>query len=218
MQAANGHTGYAHNDPYNTISKCNSVKGCQFGCPKRQLVCTQRGRFHIALAKLGKTLLTEKERELLAPEDIDGGVNLVSNQIRNPVYLYEIGMMNEDYLWKDLSEYIDIFNNDTVIKNEKIAQARGKNLKATARIDICDDVYDDLRGNYLMPISYNVSVWLTEYFIPLAKDENKLDVHIPNVDAFQEMVQAYKFDPCGKLDRRESDGTYVLSTQKTKER
>ena len=55
-------------------------RGCganSYGCSGAS-ICMQRGRFHVWLAQMGKTELTDEERLLLAPQDADGG-SIVSN-------------------------------------------------------------------------------------------------------------------------------------------
>jgi len=51
-------------------------------------------------------------------------------------------------------------------------------------------------------------MWLQEYFIPVAKDESRPDVVIARPDRMMELVEDYKVDPCGKLQRLEN-GTYT---------
>ena len=60
--AANGLTKrYADNDPYNLMHVCDNPRGCRIGCYKRDLFCLGRARFHLAIAKLGKTNLSTAE-------------------------------------------------------------------------------------------------------------------------------------------------------------
>ena len=205
MQAANHLLGFAGNDPYKVTKPCPNThgRGCRNGCPSNQLVCMHRGRFHNELAKLGKTRLTAEERELLGPEDPDGGSKLKNNKIRNDIFLYEQKMMKEDYMWDDLSNLLGL--NETV-RHDRTVTSHGKSRGL--EINFCDDKYDNFRA-MMMPISYNVSVWLQEFFLPLAKNESRTDVTIPRPNEFAKMVEEYKFDPCKKLTRL-GNGTYAL--------
>jgi hypothetical protein len=56
-----------NSDPYELTKPCVESNG-RNSCPKNQLFCVHRARFHLGLAKLGKTPLTDEERELLAPD------------------------------------------------------------------------------------------------------------------------------------------------------
>jgi len=79
-----------------------------------------------------------------------------------------------------------------------------------------------------MKYSYELSMWLQIYFIPqtttAASNSNRnSDVTIAggggggnsnnNVTNFVNIVESYKYDPCQRLIRRDSDGIYVLKEQ-----
>jgi len=205
MQVANRLTTFAGDDPYKITEPCLDAKGngCRNGCPSRQLLCMHRGRFHVALASLGKTDLSAEERKILAANDPDGGNNVPDHKIRNSIFLYEQKMLGEDYMWDDLAKYIGADR----VPHDKRVNSHGKNRDL--EVDFCIDKYDDFRAK-MMPMAYEVAIWLQEYFIPLAKNESRTDVVIPRPDTFHELVEAYKIDPCGKLKRLDN-GTYVKS-------
>jgi len=48
--------------PYNRTTPCVKKARCRDSCPNGQLFCLHRARFHLGLAKLGKTNLTKEER------------------------------------------------------------------------------------------------------------------------------------------------------------
>jgi hypothetical protein len=112
-------------------------------------------------------------------------------------------MLGEDYMWDDLAQYIGADR----VPHDKRVNSHGKNRDL--EVDFCIDKYDDFRAK-MMPMSYEVAVWLQEYFIPLAKNESRTDVVISRPDTFHELVETYKVDPCGKLKRLDN-GTYVKS-------
>jgi len=205
MQVANRLTTFAGNDPYKITEPCPDAKGngCRNGCPSRQLLCMHRGRFHVSLASLGKTDLSAEERKILAANDPDGGNNVPDHKIRNPIFVYEQKMLGEDYMWDDLAKYIGADR----VPHDKRVNSHGKNRDL--EVDFCIDKYDDFRAK-MMPMSYEVAVWLQEYLIPLAKNESRTDVVISRPDTFHELVETYKVDPCGKLKRLDN-GTYVKS-------
>ena len=64
------------------------LRGCGLG------LCFYRARLHLPLARMGKTRLGLDELALLAPNDPDGGQQLLYGNITNPVFLYEQSQMN----------------------------------------------------------------------------------------------------------------------------
>ena len=206
MLTGNEYSKFSNIDPYNITEPCNSKRGgCRGDCPARQVFCTQRASFHVALARLGKTELSTEERQLLSAKTypIGGGMNLQSHNISNSIFVYEMTELNKDYVWDEMAKYLQ-YPND--IPNSIYKGSHGKNK--TKAINICDQKFDDLRA-LLMPESYDLSTWLLKYFIPLSKDPNRNDVVIPRPENFRNLVEAYKFDPCKRLIRLEN-GTFVL--------
>jgi len=204
MQLRNSGT-VAGGDPYRLTKPCYG-KGCRAHCPDRQLFCVHRSRFHVDLAQLGKTDLTTEERSLLAPNDRDGGINLKNKKIRNPIFIYELKQIKEDYLWKSLGDYLGFEGG--VIKHNKIRGAHGKQVNST---NFCEPKFDDLRAT-MMPYAYDLSEWLQRYLIPVAKNTSRLDVVIAHPDSFVELVESYKYDPCKRL-ARSVNGTFVVAIQ-----
>ena len=206
MQRANNNRKYLHGDPYKFVTPCPNENGwgCRVSCPHKQLICASRARFHVALARLGRTDMSQKEIELLSPNDPDGGVNVKNLHIRNPIFLYEYEMLNEEYMWSRLGRFLGV--NKPLQHDQRRAGGKNRSLA----IDFCDDKFDDFRA-LLMPIAYNVSVWIQDYFIPIAKNKNQNDVIIPEPDTFWKLVDDYKHDPCGKLTMKDN-GTFVLKS------
>jgi len=198
---------YQDKTPYEKTKPCNSLSDCQKsnGCHKRELFCVNRGRFHLSLAALGKTALSVAERKLLASNDIDGGINLRNKNITNPVFLYEQSEMMKDYVWDELAEYLD------VSKIPHDLDTHSLRVIKTLKNDFCEEKYDNFRA-IMMPYAYDLSVWLQDYFIPVARNESS-SVTIPNIDAFTDLIENYKKDPCQRLDRSKN-GTYFLKTEK----
>ena len=199
MQLSNNGKVTRDGDPYQLTDSCANGEGCRNSCPKRQLFCVQRARFHLAIAQLGKTELSSEEREWLAPNDPDGGVHLGNDNVKNPIFLYEQRELNEDYVWEELAAFLEVEN---ITHN----QYRGSHGGGSKKTDFCEDKYDDFRAK-MMPIAYEVAMWMQIYFIPLARNSSRPDVVIAKPDRMAELVEDYKIDPCGKLQRQE-DGTY----------
>jgi hypothetical protein len=195
--------------PYDLSAHCGfndnerQSKYCNSECPGRQMVCMHKTRFHIQLAKIGKTMLDNMERQLLAPDDPDGGLKLTNHYIKNPIFLYELSEMKEDYMWDALAQTLNVPNIPHDI-HEGNKDARVPHRK---RINICDHQYDGFRA-MIMPHAYNMSIWLCDYLVPVAKNESRTDVVIADPDRFCEIVKDYANDPCHKLTRMDN-GTYT---------
>jgi hypothetical protein len=202
MQVANHLTKFAGDDPYKIMKPCPNAngRGCRNGCPSRQLLCMHRGRFHLALASLGKTALSQEERKWLAASDPDGGDHVPNHAIRNPIFVYEQTMLGEEYLWADMATYLGV----DFLRHDKRVNSHGKNR--ALEIDFCNDTYDAFRAE-MMPIAYEVASWLQMYLLPLARNDSRTDVVVANPDEFERLVEKYKEDPCGKLHRH-TNGTF----------
>jgi hypothetical protein len=167
------------------------------------------------LARLGKTPLSDEERQWLAADQFYGGKNLENYNVSNPIFLYELSQMKEDSFWKDLAEFLDI----PEIKNDKYHGSHGRKKLLWGDkhfLDICEPQYDELR-KIMMPISYELSVWLGRFFKPVALDPSRTDVVVPSPDKFFQKVSEFAKDPCGRLNRKK-DGTYdfILGSNWTK--
>jgi len=179
------------------------VVGCKNECGYK-LFCTARARFHVSLARLGKTLLTQEERQLLAPNDIDGGIlGLSSWNVTNDIFVYDQTQLSGNYLWEGLAKFLKV----SKIPNKNKRFSHGKNI---IKLDICDPMYDSFRA-IMMKSSYEMSLWFEKYFIPVALDPTRTDIMIMNPDnTFLTIIQSYKLDPCERLIRRpRNDNTSV---------
>jgi hypothetical protein len=175
---------------------------CFAECPDKQVYCLHRSRMHLPLARLGKTALTEVERTWLAPQDADGGHRLFSWNISNPIFVYDQTQMKEDSYWSELAEFLRVSHIPNTIYH-------GSKGKQQSHKSLCDAEYDVFRS-IMMPYSYEMSVWLQEYFVPVARDPSRADVIIPNIDQFVSVVETYKEDPCNRLIRNPNNGAYIL--------
>jgi len=160
-------------------------------------------------------------RESLSSRQNNHSINAMDDPsitIPNHILLYESSQPQEEYFWQSLSEFIRI-NRTDLPTSENMAWTMGKGLNTndTTKIekmkeiqkafDICDAKYDYLRQE-LMPIAYTLQQWLNLYFIPASKVRD--DVTIPNVEKFEEIVEAYQRDPCNRLIRNQTDGEYYV--------
>ena len=190
--------------PYDFMDHCGeNNRSCNYECPGGVLLCLHKSRFHLPLARAGKTSLTEQERELLAPDDKDGGSKLTNHHIKNPIFLYELGEISEDYMWEKLARLLKV----PTIPHDIHEGNNKKRRKSPKRINICDAYYDDFRS-LIMPHAYNMSAWLCDYLVPAAKNSSQ-NIYMANPDRFCELVKSYVDDPCDRLIRLDN-GTYTL--------
>jgi hypothetical protein len=145
----------------------------------------------LTLAQLGKTNLTDEEREWLAPNDFDGGKEIVSLDIPNQIFLYDQTELKEDYLWTGLAKYLRVSR----IPEQQYKGAKGKNLQ---HLSLCEPKYDAFRAA-MMPYAYELSVWLQKYFLPITTDPSREDVVVANAERIADILESYKKDPCGRL-------------------
>jgi hypothetical protein len=146
----------------------------------------QQVRFHANLAGLGKTnVLDSKEKEML------GWSGDQPPLMKHPVFLYEVSQpfdgSNQTRLeqyCQDVSDFIGISPAlEPIVPREK----PGVNYHYA--IDICDDVYADLRAD-LLEMGGIAAEWIKTYFIPLP------DVKVSSPEHFIEMLNTWTTDPC----------------------
>jgi len=176
-------------------------KGCRLSCQRGYLFCIFRARFHLYLARLGKTSLSKEERKWLAYDDPDGGDNLKVFNITNSVFVYAQEDLSESYVWEELAQFLNVDN----VPNTDFKGSPGRKKKP---LDFCHNDHNAFRSK-MMLISYDLAMWMQNYFIPVAKDESRSDVVIPRPDRMMELLESYKLDPCGKLVRLDN-GTYII--------
>lgn len=200
---------YSSVSPYNKTKPCKRTFRCRNQCPDNQLLCIYRSQFHTALARLGKTPLSDEERQYLAPDQFYGGKQLENFNVSNPIFVYELSQMKDESFWDELADFLDI----PAIPNDKYHGSHGHDRKWGDKymLDICDPQYDNLR-KLMMPISYELFLWLDRFFRPVALDPSRRDVKVPNADKFFEKVGEFSKDPCGRLERQE-DGSFDLITE-----
>lgn len=239
------------------LPKCRRLAGCDLNkcIGFNNKVCVARARFHLSLAMLGKTPLSIDEQDLLLSEVKQSKKRMQDNSKSvlpfpipkspgesigkpNPVFLFDSSQPKEEYFWQELSEFVRINRTDLPMEGATTGyKTLGMGLNNNEHIrtmvqrkdtlfNICDPKHDFLRQE-LMPVSYNLHKWLTTYFLPVARDPNRKDVVIPNVDEFERIIESFKYDPCtnssysidGKSDgesnsrnhglvRNETDGEY----------
>lgn len=196
----------ANKDPYGLTNLCVG-NNCRNSCQAAQLFCVHRARFHVGLAKMGKTPLSDSERELLAAMDEDGGSNIVSDEIQNDIFLYDETELTSDYAWEELADFLGVgeipHKIDHLIRIQKRAD-----INNVVTLDFCEEKYNNLRA-MLMSYSYELGEWLEKYFLPVANDVSRPDVRMAHPKEFENVIKSYKSDPCGTLVR-DKHGNFVL--------
>jgi len=129
--------------------------------------------------------------------------------IPNSILLYEFSQPTNEYFYDELSQYLEVTKsqllpNGTASIGFQTSSARTKRFKG---FDICNPERDPLR-QLLLPISYNIYQWLIQYFVPAS--QTRKDIVIPKIDDFIDLIRPYKEDPCSRLVRNATDGSFYL--------
>ena len=171
------------------------IGGCSAGTYG---VCTERARFDIAMAKLGKTLLTDEEKQVmnLNPNQRIQWKQFLNEQqkydpLPNKVFLYDVEQLadlNEtrSYLFRnDLRNYI---GSKTEFSPMIKISTQGRKRNVT-KINICDKEHKDVRSE-LVDIGAKASRWISDYFI------KSPDVIISSPEFFLASIKSWGTDPC----------------------
>lgn len=194
-------------NPYSFTELCVG-NNCTNSCKENQPFCMHSTRFHLGIAKLGKTSLSDDERNLLSFADEDGGDSLKSIDIRNPIFIYDETELGNEYFWDKFANFVGAESIPHDI-DEIQRQLDYDSLEILKALDICDDKYNDLRSK-LMKHSYDMASWLQQYLLPASKE--KLDINVAEPMVLHGILDSYKEDPCGKLVRSRG-GVYRVNSE-----
>lgn len=163
-------------------------------CTLHGKVCTDRARFHSALARLGLTDMdSQEEIALLFGSRYVNNTNQVRRRVNqqqltklpNSVFLYEVRQIHDGLLSKQLSrdvqQYIQVQEN----LPEIVSYTQNKNRA----ISICDDDHSLVR-KLLVEHGRDAADWIQNYL-----------VYSPNVvvsasEYFFDLLNGWKMDPC----------------------
>jgi len=193
-------------------------------------ICVARSRFHLSLARMGKTPLDLNERDLLQSEVYqakrrrnDTSTHLkeypIGNDpqkigIPNKVFVFESTQGKNEYFYEELAKFVRIDRAQLPEINYRSGSGLNSNKKQIEQseketFDICLPEFDYVRKE-LLPIAYTLKEWLLRYLIPASLQRD--DLVIPNVTHFAEIVESFGRDPCSdRLVRNENDGEYYLA-------
>uniref|UniRef100_A0A7S2EMF7 Sulfotransferase domain-containing protein n=1 Tax=Ditylum brightwellii TaxID=49249 RepID=A0A7S2EMF7_9STRA len=177
---------------------------CQFGgnpyvcttgkdsCPiKSRNLCTDRGKFHHALSRFGKTpMSTEREINLLNHH------NMSISTSKAKIFLVELNQLNEEIdpikgniFRNDLRDFLGLKQDlPPMIPTEKKRKERSDE-RHEFFINICDAKHAALR-HVLLQHGRDASDWIREFFI------HSPDVVVSSPDYFVELLRRWGQDPC----------------------
>ena len=181
-------------------------------------LCTFRANFHIPLANLGKTNITQdpEEYKYVDIKFRKRSLNPVPPSSRR-VFLYDVSQLSQQkddvdgkraaQFRVDLQKYLRLEKPipPMIWFKPGINHTDSKVIQATRarKIDICSDKYIELRS-VLMKQALDTSRWIREFFVP-AKD-----VYVSSPDYFlNTLMPSWERDPC--LDRNAKLATSLKS-------
>ncbi|KAL7474794.1 hypothetical protein ACHAW6_000746 [Cyclotella cf. meneghiniana] len=183
-------------------------------CGKHQKVCTDRARFHAALARLGLTTMeSEEELSLLFGWRYENRTNVNGRQKKhqhrrrlqelgqeqlvdktqrmgvhvssNQVFLYEIRQIHNAFTAKELSKNIQQY----LQLSEALPEIASYIQNKTRAINICDHEHDAVR-RVLVEHGRDAADWIERYFV---KSSN---VFVSSPESFFNLLNDWRRDPC----------------------
>ena len=179
-------------------------------CQRGRKVCTDRARFHAALARLGKTPMEDEAEVALlfgtryeVAEDgrrrtgdetpADARRRLGTVRLPNRVLLYEIGQVHDRdasrHLSRSLEKYLGL-SPGALPEIEPFVQVKPR------AVDICDGEYGEVRG-LLVNHAIDAAEWLREWFV------RSPDVEVAAPESFYRFLEGWDGDPCDKKSNNE---------------
>ena len=172
-------------------------------------LCTFRANFHIHLANLGKTPVSDRELDLVEPRYrravkpirvAMANETTAATQLANhrKIFLYEVSQLSdpvyESQFRIDLQRFLGLTQPiSTMIWFKPGRNHTSEHVKqktAAKKIDICNDRYTSLR-KILLEQAVNASKWIVEYFVASP------DVVVSSPDLFvRELMPSWSKDPC----------------------
>ena len=153
-----------------------------------QGVCTDQANFHVNLANLGKTNVTDpSEWNLLRKPNLRYWWII---PIDNPVFLYDVAQLHDrdkarTALFKrDLQNFLGLKVPMPEFEDDSKSSSKPKAM------DICDPKYEGIRKE-LIAIGTRASMWIRKYF--LKSDQ----VYVSSREFFENVLEDWKNDPCG---------------------
>jgi len=167
----------------------------QIGSGGIYAVKTDRAQFHIRLAALGKTPMLEEEKELFSKKLIP----YIKPPSQSKIFLYDVDQLRTN----DTSTFRHELENFLELENplsEPPHFVPGKNRTGKLlvdvtklKIDICEELYDELR-KVLLEHGTRAQKWIRTYFL------ESEDVTVPDRPNFERTLEKWTVDPCSVGD------------------
>lgn len=163
-------------------------------CTLHGKVCTDRARFHSALARMGLTEMdSHEEIALLVGSRYANKTNEVSRvasqkhsiKLSNPVFIYEVRQIHDTIsskqLSRDIQQYIQV--------EDRLPEIVSYSQNKKRTIHICNEEHDMVR-KLLVEHGRDAADWIQKYF-----------VHSPNIfvsapESFLNLLNDWRSDPC----------------------
>jgi len=166
--------------------------------PSSQGVCTDYAKFHVNLAKLGKTNVTNPAEQMLlhlAKKDQKKLLADKNNNIANPLFLYDTEQLYDKnttrstQFRKDLQKFLGL-SAPLMAPIQKQPNEAATRKKAEDKVlDICEPRYAALRAE-LVAIGKRASLWIRKYLLAVPS------VTVSSPEHFASILQTWKDDPC----------------------
>ena len=172
-------------------------------CIDHKKVCTDRGRLHAALARLGKTpMLENEELSLLYGQDIiqatHSNTDMITSStqdhrrlsvqpggLANEIFLYEVRQIHDKQSSKQLSKNIQQY----LGIQEEFPEIQSYKQNKTRAINICNGEHDKPR-KVLVEHASSASIWIQKYFL------GSSDVTVSDPNVFHHLLNDWSVDPC----------------------
>ena len=167
-------------------------------CTVHGKVCTDRARFHSALARLGLTGMESKnELELLfgskyasrvsekQPRPQRSSDEKMILKLPNPVFLYEVRQIHDKVTSQHLSNSIQQYLQINHVLHEIVPYTQNK----SRAINICDSEHNQVRKK-LVEHGRNAAHWIQNYFV------QSTNVVVTSPDSLFGLLHDWRKDPC----------------------
>jgi hypothetical protein len=207
--------------PYSLLPSCQKGEECsERGCPGEDVLCVDRLRYHVALAKLGNTPLGKDERKLLPLNSFE--MPFQPRATPNKLFLYEVSQLTDtsqsrdELFWKDLSEALDLPPVHTIHPQTITSVKPGKKDLAPAqqarrnkhKMDVCKPENDALR-EILMAYAHQMADWICPYLL-----QEGTGVMVSDKEHFcNNVMEGWRQDPCNTTSSKLQVSMMITSNQ-----
>ena len=159
-----------------------------------QGVCTDRAKFHVNLAKLGKTSWRDSaEQELLHLTPAQQHLVVVPN----PLFLYDVEQLYDTNVTRraqfgrDVQHFLGLTTPLPPLV-PPVPSTRGPKPKA---LDVCQPQYQQTLRAPLVETGHRASRWILDYLLSDDHGQSK-NVTVSCPDYFRTILEAWRKDPC----------------------